>query len=136
MIQQDLDIIKRTSLFKKLDDDVLRTIIGNEPPRNYPKGKVIFQQGDDAYPSGSYVVARPLKATLNGQTGSDAADAPGYPDKSSYFTVDFGFHTDTANAVTMRLMKAQRGRAGWLVGFMVLLVLAAVAFVWRRRQAM
>ncbi len=49
MIQQDLDTIKRTSLFKKLDDDVLRTIIGNEPPRNYPKGKIIFQQGDEAY---------------------------------------------------------------------------------------
>ncbi len=49
MTPLDLEIVKRTSLFKSLSDDILRAVIGNEPPRKYPKGKVIFQQGDDAH---------------------------------------------------------------------------------------
>jgi len=48
MTPSDIEIIKRISLFKGLSDDILHDIIGNEPPRSYPKGRIIFQQGDDA----------------------------------------------------------------------------------------
>ena len=88
-------------------------------------------QGDDAYPSGAYVVARPLQATLEGQAGSDVADAPGYSDKSSYFTVDFGFHTDAnpANAVEVsRLTVQERGEWKWGVGMLLLSLRASSHF--------
>jgi CRP-like cAMP-binding protein len=48
MTPQDLEIVRRTSLFKNLTDGMLHNIIGNEPSREHPKGKIIFQQGDDA----------------------------------------------------------------------------------------
>jgi hypothetical protein len=94
-------------------------------------------QGDDAYPSGSYVVARPLKATLEGQTGTDVADAPGYSDKSSYFTVDFGFHTDDtpANAVALSRLSAHHADVWGIVMALLLLVTGAAIFQWRRRQS-
>jgi hypothetical protein len=95
-------------------------------------------QGDDAYPSGSYVVTRPLTATLEGQTGSDAADAPGYSDKSSYFTVDFGFHTDAdpANAVGMAQMQGQNQHSWWLLSILLLLASALTLYIWQHRRAM
>lgn len=44
----DLEKIKSTCLFEGLSEDVIRGMIGNEPPRNYPKGKILFQQGEEA----------------------------------------------------------------------------------------
>jgi len=44
----DLEKIKSTCLFEGLADPVVREMIGNEPPRSYPKGKIVFQQGDEA----------------------------------------------------------------------------------------
>ncbi len=48
MKQEDFEKVRRSRLFAGLDDPTLRSILGNEPPRQYPKGKVIFQQDDDA----------------------------------------------------------------------------------------
>ena len=48
MTPDDLEKVKRASLFSGLGDNVLRSIVGNEPPRTYPKGNLIFQQGDEA----------------------------------------------------------------------------------------
>ncbi len=86
MNQEDIEIVKRTSLFKQLLDDDLRKIVGNESPRNYAKGKIIFQQGDDAhhfyvvlagwvklyrqFPSGEQAI---LHIFTNGETFAEAA---------------------------------------------------------------
>ena len=48
MNAEDLKKIRNTSLFGNLPDDVVRSILGNEPPHKYPKGKILFQQGDEA----------------------------------------------------------------------------------------
>lgn len=44
----DLETIRKTSLFGKLPEDELLGILGNEPPHHYPRGKILFQQGDEA----------------------------------------------------------------------------------------
>ncbi len=48
MDKGELEILRHATLFSGLSNDVLRDIVGNEPPRLYHKGKVVFQQGDDA----------------------------------------------------------------------------------------
>jgi len=97
------------------------------------------QQGDDGYPWGAYVVARPLKATVDGQTGTDRADAAGFPDKSSYFTVDFGFVTDEdPNAVSVKTMAEStppRGSGWGLVALLGLTGIGLAGYLWRRRTA-
>ncbi len=49
MKPEDLNKIRSSSLFKGLSDSILRDIVGNEPPRKYPKGSVVFLQGQEAY---------------------------------------------------------------------------------------
>ena len=41
-------IIRSTLLFDGLSDEIVRIIIGNQQPRSYAKGKIVFQQGDQA----------------------------------------------------------------------------------------
>ena len=48
MEQHDLDITRSAFLFDGLEESVLHEIIGNQLPRDYAKGKIIFQQGDEA----------------------------------------------------------------------------------------
>ena len=48
MKTEDFNVIRSTSLFSELSDDLLRSILGNEPPHDYPKNKILFQQGDEA----------------------------------------------------------------------------------------
>lgn len=48
MDSQDLEKVRETSLFNGMPDAALREIVGNEPARQYPKGKVLFQQEDEA----------------------------------------------------------------------------------------
>jgi len=93
------------------------------------------QQGDDGYPSGNYVIANPLQATLNGQQGTDRMDADGYPDDSSYFTVDFGFVQDESNAISLKSVESTSpGTIWWGLSFLTLGLLALARIIWRRRQ--
>ena len=48
MEKQDLEILRSTFLFDGLDESILHQIIGNQQPREYAKGKIVFQQGDEA----------------------------------------------------------------------------------------
>ncbi len=48
MRSQELKILKSTILFEGLDDEVLRKIVGNQLPREFKKGHIIFQQDDEA----------------------------------------------------------------------------------------
>jgi len=94
------------------------------------------QQGDDGYPSGAYIVTKPLKATLNGQQGADRADAIGYLDKNSYFTVDFGFIKDDANVVALKTVESPSGRNMllWGISLLSLGMLVFAKFLWRRQS--
>ena len=40
--------LRSSTLFRSLSDEILQKIVGNEPPRNYSKGQIIFQQGEPA----------------------------------------------------------------------------------------
>lgn len=44
----DLETVRKTSLFGQLPEEELLAILGNEPPHNHPKGRILFQQGDEA----------------------------------------------------------------------------------------
>ena len=48
MKPEDFDIIRSTSLFANLSDEILRKIFGNGAPRTYPKNSMLFSQGDEA----------------------------------------------------------------------------------------
>jgi CRP-like cAMP-binding protein len=48
MTEEDFEKLRAAKLFSSLEDNVLRDIVGNEPPHLHPKGQMIFQQGDDA----------------------------------------------------------------------------------------
>ncbi len=48
MDAEDLKKIRKVSLFKDMADQQLYEIIGNEPVRMHEKGKILFQQGDEA----------------------------------------------------------------------------------------
>ena len=48
MKSEETEALRRAHLFKGLSDDVLQNITGNEPVRLYPKGKILFQQGEEA----------------------------------------------------------------------------------------
>jgi len=48
MDRQDFEQLSQSRLFHGLREDMLRRLIGNEAPRNYPKGHLLFQQGDQA----------------------------------------------------------------------------------------
>jgi len=89
---------------------------------------------DDGYPSGDYVVTKPLKAVNGGQTTADSEDAPAYPDNSSYYTVDFGF-LKTPNAVSLKSVESSTSHLSpWgiiLVALAGALVIAG--FYWRRQ---
>ncbi len=86
MESQDLDTIRETCLFNGMSDDILRDIIGNEPVRRHPKGKILFQQEDWAshfyiiisgwvklyrqWPSGEEVI---MNLFTEGETFAEAA---------------------------------------------------------------
>jgi len=92
-------------------------------------------QGDDGYPSGSYVVSKPVCATLNGQTQSDEGDPNGYNDESAYMTVDFGFHNTESNAVSLKSVDSTNSNAIlWGVVMLSLGAIALASFFWRRRS--
>lgn len=44
----DLNTIARATLFSGIADDKLMKVLGNEPIRQYDKGQILFQQGDEA----------------------------------------------------------------------------------------
>ena len=44
----DFEFIRNQALFRDLDDDKVNTIIGDAIPTEYPRGKVLFHQGDPA----------------------------------------------------------------------------------------
>jgi len=48
MKPRELEILRSTILFEGLDDDVLRAIVGNQLPRDFKKGQIIFYQNDEA----------------------------------------------------------------------------------------
>ena len=48
MDRQDFELLSQTRLFNGLPSDMLARIIGNEAPRQYKKGHLLFQQGDQA----------------------------------------------------------------------------------------
>lgn len=48
MTPDELWKLKSSTLFNSLSDEMLQKIVGNEPPRNYNKGQIIFQQGEAA----------------------------------------------------------------------------------------
>lgn len=48
MDRQDFELIGQTRLFHGLPHDMLMRLLGNEAPRNYPRGHLLFQQGDEA----------------------------------------------------------------------------------------
>jgi len=92
-------------------------------------------QGDDGYVKGNYVVSNPIAATLNGQTtDTDEADAEGYTDENSYFTIDFGF-TQDQNAVSLKSITANNSNAIlWGVVMLLLGIIALASFLWRRQK--
>ncbi len=48
MKTRELDILRSTILFEGLNDDILRAIVGNQLPRDFKKGHILFQQNDEA----------------------------------------------------------------------------------------
>jgi len=48
MTPDELWKLRSITLFRSLSDDILRKIVGNEPPRAYNKGQLVFQQGEAA----------------------------------------------------------------------------------------
>lgn len=48
MDSQDLNKIRETCLFSGMSNETIQELIGNEPARHFPKGKVLFQQEDFA----------------------------------------------------------------------------------------
>lgn len=48
MDTDDYEIIRQATLFKGLEPEVVRQIIGNRAVRHFDKGQMIFQQGDNA----------------------------------------------------------------------------------------
>ena len=48
MKPEDFEKIRSATLFDGLSDSTLRNIVGNEPPRNFSKGTVVFLQDEDA----------------------------------------------------------------------------------------
>ena len=48
MDTKDFGILRSTFLFDGLNESVLRDIIGNQQPRTFTKGQIVFQQGDEA----------------------------------------------------------------------------------------
>ncbi len=74
---------------------------GNHNPDAQGDDNTIF--GDDCTngPDG-YVITQPVNATVNGQTTLDDRDVAGYPDASSYMTVDCGFTPPGATAVSLQ----------------------------------
>ncbi len=48
MDRNDLRILRKATLFHDLSDEALRRLAGNRSPRLYPKGAILFQQGDKA----------------------------------------------------------------------------------------
>ncbi len=94
-------------------------------------------QGDDGYPSGSYVVTKPICAEKDGQTNtSDAGDPAGYPDASAYMTVDFGFHSDQPNAVSLSKFAGAAPSETWMVIILLSIAAGVITLAWRRRRAM
>jgi hypothetical protein len=65
-------------------------------------------QGDDGVPFGNDVVTRPFCATLHGSVANDLDDPNGYPDDSSYMSIDFGFHS-APNSITMLNIAPESG---------------------------
>lgn len=45
---EDLEIVRRVPLFGNLSNDNLTALLGNAYPKEYPKGKVLFIQGEPA----------------------------------------------------------------------------------------
>ncbi len=48
MTPEELWILRSSTLFTNLSDEILHKVIGNEPPRQYAKGQTIFSQGESA----------------------------------------------------------------------------------------
>ncbi len=48
MDRQDFELLGQTRLFRGLPQDMLQRLVGNEAPRKYQKGHLLFQQGDQA----------------------------------------------------------------------------------------
>ncbi len=48
MDRQDFELLSQARLFHGLPEDMLQRLIGNEAPHLYPKGQLLFQQGDQA----------------------------------------------------------------------------------------
>ena len=83
-----------------------------------------------------YVISQPFAATLNGQDVDDTGDPEGYPDASSYMTVDFGFFSSESNAVNLKAFGAEQPLSTNLLIIFALTALAmagTAAFVWQKR---
>ena len=96
---------------------------------------------DDGYPgpdsaNSDYVITNPIKAVKGGQTTADSEDAPAYPDSSSYYTIDFGFHDNPSNAVSLKSVdsSANNNAIVWGLSLLALGMLAIASFAWWRRQ--
>ena len=48
LTEQDLALIRQVPLFSRLDDDALMRLLKGATPREYPRGVMLFQQGDRA----------------------------------------------------------------------------------------
>ncbi len=46
--EQDMAAVRQVPLFAGLSDIELRDVLGNALPRDFPRGKLLFQHGDDA----------------------------------------------------------------------------------------
>ena len=48
MTPEEIWILRSSTLFNSLSDEILHKIVGNEPSRSYAKGQTIFSQGESA----------------------------------------------------------------------------------------
>ena len=48
LAEEDMQTLRKLSLFSELDEEALREVVGGAMPRQYPRGKVLFQHGDEA----------------------------------------------------------------------------------------
>ena len=90
--------------------------------------------GDDGVPFGDSTVSQVFAVKPGGQTDTtDADDAVGYADSSSFMTVDFGFLADP-NAVSVQDMTAKRsnGISSTTLLFIVVMILVTLSIVGRR----
>ena len=67
---QDMELLRKLSLFSQMNEEEIRQVIGNAIPRRFPRGKVLFQHGDKA--ETFYIVLEGLvKVLRHGPDGSE-----------------------------------------------------------------